>query len=88
MGLLGAKRTTITVHRSEEILPPNRAGILDAGGGGGGRATPADGGGGGVAARGASLSSGEGGEGGGGGIGGVNVAVAGDGELSGEGSER
>ena len=33
MGILGAKRTTITVHRSEEILPAE-------GGGGGSVAKP------------------------------------------------
>ena len=60
MGLLGAKRTTITVHRSEEILPPWKPG------GGSGAATDV------LARQGGSVSSGEGG----------------DGDLSGEGSER
>ena len=59
MGLLGAKRTTITVHRSEEILPPWKPG-------GSGAATDV------LARQGGSVSSGEGG----------------DGDLSGEGSER
>ena len=62
MGLLGAKRTTITVHRSEEILPPWRPGGLGA------AAAATDG----LARTGTSVSSGEGG----------------DGDLSGEGSER
>ena len=60
MGLLGAKRTTITVHRSEEILPPWKPG------GPGGAASDV------LARQGGSVSSGEGG----------------DGDLSGEGSER
>ena len=60
MGLLGAKRTTITVHRSEEILPPWKPG------GSGAAITDV------LARQGGSVSSGEGG----------------DGDLSGEGSER